>query len=283
MLDMIVLGSVNLDISARVPRLPLAGETLGGATIDRFPGGKGANQALAARRLGADVALVARVGSDSDAKDALQLLASDGVDLSQCTSDKDAPTGVALICVTPSGENQIVVAPGANSELCTSCFELPEAKSLVCQLEVPGQTVVDAVHSFDQFVCVNLAPAQAVDDALLARADLIVVNESESDWYGTQLSRCRGFVAVTLGGEGAKLYEGGRSVAQSKPPKVRVIDTTGAGDTFTAALTLELVRGQNPSDALEFACAAGAVATTRRGAQPALPTRHEVVELLKRP
>ncbi len=278
MTRILVIGSVNLDLSAAVPRLPQAGETVSGAKLSRFPGGKGANQALAARRLGAEVELIACVGNDANAVEALALLKDGGVELSRCVVDANADTGVALICVAPSGENNIVVAPGANAALSADRFDLPVAEALICQLEVPGETIALSVNNFAGFVCVNLAPARAVDDIVLTRADLIVVNETEAAWYGDKLSMCRGYVATTFGKKGAELSRDGKRVAKSTPPQVDAIDTTGAGDTFTAALTLALVEERTPQDALEFACTAGAVATTKQGAQPSLPMRALVEE-----
>jgi len=280
MTDILVVGSVNLDLSASVTRLPAPGETVTGAELHRFGGGKGANQALAACRLGANVKLIANVGNDANATEALALLHDAGVDLSHCVIDEHAATGVALICVAASGENHIVVAPGANARLASDSFEIPPAEALICQLEIPAETITQVAADFAGFICINLAPAREVDAALLARADLIVVNETEAAWYGDKLMKCKGFIATTHGAKGAEMRKNGDLVASAKSPAVDAIDTTGAGDTFTAALTLALVEGQSPEDALKFACAAGAAATTKRGAQPSLPTRAEVESLL---
>ena len=277
MASITVIGSVNLDIVAKVARLPAAGETVTGAELYRYPGGKGANQALAAQRLGADVTLIARVGDDAAADEALVLLREDGVDLSQCFALQDIPTGTALIAVAPSGENQIVVAPGANRHLAPDDIVVPESDALICQLEVPTDTVARAAKEFAGFLSVNLAPAARIDVAVLQRANLVVVNETESTWYGDTLRACNGMVATTRGAGLATLEQDGVVIAEARPPAVEAIDATGAGDTFTAALTVALVEGQSPQDALEFACAAGAAATTRMGAQPSLPMRHEVM------
>jgi len=275
-----VIGSVNLDLVATVDRLPAPGETVTGAELSRFPGGKGANQALAAQRLGADVKLVACVGSDTAADEALTSLRDGGVELSDCQVVDDVPTGTALIAVSPSGENHIVVAPGANRWLAPDLLALPTADALICQLEVPTDTVAKAVEEFQGFICVNLAPAMQIDVSVLQRADLIVVNESESAWYGESLSACTGMIATTFGAAGAVLSRQGEDIARTKPPRVDAIDTTAAGDSFTAALTVALVEGQEPEAALQFACAAGAAAATKLGAQPSLPTRDEVFALL---
>ena len=182
--------------------------------------------------------------------------------------------------MAPSGENSIVVAPGANARLSRDRFELPAADALICQLEVPREMISEAAVEFDGFVCINLAPARDVDDALLARADLIVVNETESEYYGDKLQKCKGFIATTFGAKGAELRKKGDLITSTAPPVVDVIDTTGAGDCFSAALMLAMIEGQPVDYALSFACAAGAAATTRRGAQPSLPTRAEVDVLL---
>ena len=280
MTDILVIGSVNLDLSAAVSRLPEAGETVTGASLSHFPGGKGANQALAARRLGADVRLVACVGDDAAADDALALLREAEVDLFGVQILDDQPTGIALISVAPSGENQIVVAPGANAAMDPDALAVGKADALICQLEIPGAVVEKAADDFDGFFCVNLAPAKEINVSVMQRADLVVVNETEAAWYGDTLKACGGLLAITYGSRGATLQKHGEPIAESTPPQVNAIDTVGAGDTFTAALTVALVEGQSPEDALRFACVAGAAATTRAGAQPSLPTRDEVEALL---
>ena len=271
-----VIGSVNLDLVASAPRLPVPGETVTGATIARHPGGKGANQALAASRLGAIVHLVGRVGEDAMADDALALLRSGGVDLSAIATDPDAPTGVALIVVDSTGENIIVVAPGSNA--CLSPDHVPPVTSdaLIAQLEVPNDAIAAAIGGFAGFVTLNLAPARPVPDSVLQRADLIVVNETEAAFYGSALGACPGKIAVTLGARGARLSQAGQVLAEATPPAITAVDATGAGDAFVAALTVALVEGQTDSDALRFACTAGALAATKAGAQPSLPMRAAV-------
>lgn len=280
MTSVVVIGSVNLDIVATADRLPAPGETITDADLNRYPGGKGANQALAAARLGAEVCLLAHVGEDADADEALALLREGGVDLRGCKAVADVPTGVALIAVARSGENQIIVAPGANRTLSPESLVIPAADALLCQLEVPTETIAKAAADFDGFFCVNLAPARHVDVAVLQRADLVIVNETESAWYGDSLAACRGMIATTFGAAGAVLSKDGVELARIKPPRVTAVDTTAAGDTFCAALTVALVAGQAPEAALAFACAAGAVTATRMGAQPSLPTHKEVMALL---
>lgn len=279
--SIVVIGSVNLDIVATALCLPAAGETVTDAVLARYPGGKGANQALAARRLGADVALVGRVGKDAEADAALALLREGGVDLSGVVAVDDAATGVALITVAASGENQIVVAPGANRRLASETLQVPAGDALIGEVLAPLDAVARAVVEFEGFTCVNLAPAKEVDDAVLRGADLIVVNESEAAWYGERLALREGLVATTFGSSGAALIQGGEEVARVSSLRVEAVDTTGAGDAFTAALTLALVEGQSLAEALRFACAAGAAATQRSGAQPSLPMRDEVRRILR--
>jgi len=279
--SIVVIGSVNLDIVATAPCLPAAGETVTDAMLARYPGGKGANQALAARRLGADVALIGRVGKDAEADAALALLREGNVDLSGVVAVDDAATGVALITVAASGENQIVVAPGANRRLASETLQVPAGDALIGEVLAPLDAVARAVVEFEGFTCVNLASAKEVDDAVLRGADLIVVNESEAAWYGEHLALREGLVATTFGASGAALVQGGVEVARVSSLRVEAVDTTGAGDAFTAALTLALIEGRPLAKALRFACAAGAAATQRSGAQPSLPTRDEVLRILR--
>jgi ribokinase len=275
MLTILVAGSVNLDMSANVSRLPVPGETVTGATLAQFPGGKGGNQALAAQRLGAQVRLLAAVGQDAAAEIAVSLLRAGGVDLTHCVASPTEPTGVAMICVAPSGDNHIVVAPGANAHLAVNGAALPAVDALICQLEIPDPTIVELCASFAGFVCLNLAPARPVSPDLLQRANLVVVNETEAQWYGDELAMVGGLVATTYGAEGASLASKGTIIARSAAPTVEVVDTTGAGDTFTAALTIALLEGKPAAAALDFACHTASLATTRRGAQPSLPMRAE--------
>ena len=277
-----IIGSVNLDLVARAERLPTPGETVTGATFASYPGGKGANQALAAQRLGATVSLVARVGTDANAAAALALLEVSGVNLASIVRDAEAPTGVALIAVDQHGENHIVVAPGANARLVPA--DIPAGVlngPVLCQLEVPVATLeFVATHATD-FLALNLAPARALSKSVVARADLLVVNEGEAAFYGDSLHACRGLVAVTYGSRGAALFAQGREVARAKAPVIQPVDTTGAGDAFTAGLVVALLEQQAPADALRFACAVGAAAAMHAGAQPSLPTRTAALQLLK--
>jgi ribokinase len=273
-----VVGSVNLDLVATVPRLPRPGETLTGAALDHVPGGKGANQAVAAARLGADVRFVGAVGDDEFGREALAELR--GVaDLSGLQA-VDAPTGLALILVDEAGENQIVVVPGANHALAAERIEVGEPDALVCQLEVTDEAIEAAMRQApDAFFCLNAAPSRPVSAAILERADLIVANSLELEALGS--SPMGALFALTLGADGALLLEGGEEVARAAPPVVEAVDGTAAGDAFTACLVVSLLEGREREEALRRACAAGAIAASRPGAQPSLPTAAEVDEILR--
>ena len=263
-----VVGSVNLDLVARVERLPRPGETVTGATFARVKGGKGANQAVACARLGADVTLVCSVGTDVLADEALP----EEERLTVAASRVEAPTGVALILVDASGENQIAVAPGANAEL--KALELEPGDAVLAQLEIPDEAVVSAWQQASGLFCLNAAPARPID----VDADLTVVNRYELE----SLRRRDGLVAVTLGAEGAILLEDGEEVARAAPPQVDAADGTAAGDAFTACLLVSWLEGREPEEALRRACAAGALAASRFGAQPSLPTTDEIEAILRR-
>lgn len=275
-----VVGSVNLDFVATGPALPHPGETVTNARLARHPGGKGANQALAARRLGAEVSLVAAVGADDMAEEALKLLSADGVDLSRVAHVNGETTGVALIAVDAAGENQIIVCPGANRALRPEDTGGLAITHMMGVLEVSPEALLAAAKHATGFVSLNLAPALPVPDELLARADMICVNETEAAFYGDALHKLGALIAISLGGEGAALYRSGKEIARAAPPDVTVVDTVGAGDTFTAALTVALIEGMSEWDALAFANAAGALACTKPGAQPSLPRRKAVEDLL---
>ncbi len=281
---LLVVGSVNLDFVITAKSLPAPGETVTGGAFTTTPGGKGANQALAARRLGADVTLCARVGTDAYAQAALSNLHADGVDLSAVSRSETAPTGAAFIVVAGDGENQIAVASGANYELAPAHVPDCAADAVLAQLETPQAATLKAVENRDVFFALNAAPMAPIGPALLARADLLIVNEGEYDALKKDapdaMAQFKGLLAVTLGGEGAILSRAGVELARARPPQVVVMDTTGAGDCFSAALTTALAASAAPEDALTQACAAGALATTRLGAQSALPKQSEVEKIL---
>jgi ribokinase len=273
-----VIGSVNLDLVARVPRLPEPGETLAASGLRRVPGGKGANQALAARRLGAEVMMVGAVGTDAAADEALALLAADGVRLDRLRREPDEPTGHALITVDDAGETTIVVIAGANATLAVAPDDVRDAEAVLTVLEIPDTTVTETVRLATGMVVLNAAPARPLDPGLVRRVDLVVVNSAE--YAAIDGLDAAGAVAVTYGDKGAVLRRGGREVARAAPPPVTVVDGTAAGDTFTAALAVALLDGASDADALHRACAAGALAVTRAGAQPSLPTAAELEAVL---
>ena len=264
-LELTVVGSINLDLVAKVERLPRPGETLSGATLERIPGGKGANQAVAAARLGAAVRMVGSVGADANADEALVGLHAAGVELD--VREVDAPTGIAIILVADDGENVIVVVPGANARV----GDFTVGGSVLCQLEIPDEAIAQA-RAQAEWLCVNAAPARP----LAVEADLVVANRYEAEVIGEQR-----LIAVTSGEEGAVLLENGKEVARAQPPHVEAVDGTAAGDAFTACLAVSLLEGRDPDDALRRACAAGAIAASRFGAQPSLPTAGEVDEILR--
>ena len=262
--ELTVVGSINLDLVTKVERLPRSGETLSGATLDRIPGGKGANQAVGAARLGARVRMVGCVGADHYADEALAGLRAAGVQLD--VGAVETSTGVAIILVADDGENVIVVVPGANAQV--GGFSVQG--NVLCQLEVPDAALEEA-RAQAAWLCVNAAPARP----LVVQADLVVANRYEAEVVGEQP-----LLAITLGEAGAVLLENGREVARVRPPKVDAVDGTAAGDAFTACLVVCLLEGRDREEALRRACAAGAIAASRFGAQPSLPTADEVDAIL---
>jgi ribokinase len=261
--ELTVVGSINLDLVARVQRLPRAGETLTGSEFERFPGGKGANQAVAAARLGARVKMIGAVGADPFADEALAGLRHAGVELHLQSVDV---TGVALILVAEDGENQIVVIPGANAHIRPNS----PGGAVLTQLEAPDEVVRAAAQGAD-FFALNAAPARPIE----IEPDLLIVNQLEYE----VVSRGK-LVAVTYGAEGAALFENGKEVARAASPRVEVADGTAAGDAFAACLVVSLLEGRARDEALRRACVAGALAASRRGAQPSLPAAREVDAIL---
>lgn len=295
----VVFGSVNLDLVTRVERLPAPGETVLGPGYVLHPGGKGANQALAARRAGADVALVGAVGQDAFADLALSLLASDGVDLSR-VARVEAPTGAAFIAVDDSGANQIVVASGANALANAHALQtmaLGERDLLMIQREVPERECLAAAWQMKEAggrVLLNLAPAGAPDPALLALVDVLMVNEHEAqelaaalgwsesdpDAIARRVDAERGVACVaTLGAQGAVGWHGGVR-RRLEAPRVEVVDTVAAGDSFAGAFAAALHAGFGFSGALQRGLAAGSLACTRAGAQPSIPWKADVEALV---
>jgi len=263
-----VVGSANIDLVARCRRLPRPGETVTDARLERVPGGKGANQAVAAARLGARTRFVGCIGSDELV---LRSLEREGVDTSGVVRDP-GESGTALILVDDAGENVIVVAPGANARLAPEDVDAGDADAVLCQREISDGAVLAAAEGA-RFFCLNAAPARG---PLPLEPDLLVVNRYEREALG----EVGGLVALTLGAEGAVLLRDGEELARARPPAVRAVDGTAAGDAFCAALVVGLLEGRPHGEALTRACAAGAVAVSRPGAQPSLPTTAELEAVL---
>ncbi|MEV7323704.1 ribokinase [Streptomyces sp. NPDC093970] len=296
--DLLVVGSANADLVIGVDRRPAAGETVLGGDLATHPGGKGANQAVAAARLGARTALLARVGDDAHGGLLLDSQRAAGVDTSGVLVG-GAPTGVALITVDPSGDNSIVVSPGANGRLTPAdvraAADLIGASRVVsAQLEIPLETVVEVVRNLapgSRFV-LNPSPPLPLPDEVLAACDPLIVNEHEAkvllggagagedpaDWARLLLARGPRSVVVTLGAAGA-LVAGAQGTEAVPSVKVEAVDTTGAGDAFTAALAVRLGAGASLTEAAAYAARVGAAAVTRRGAQDSYPTAAEVEAL----
>ncbi|MFF8189537.1 ribokinase [Streptomyces bobili] len=299
--DLLVVGSANADLVIGVERRPAAGETVLGSDLAVHPGGKGANQAVAAARLGARTALLARIGDDAYGRLLLDSQRAAGVDTVGVLVG-GAPTGVALITVDPSGDNSIVVSPGANGRLTPedvrAAAGLFHASRVVsAQLEIPLETVVEVVRSLtpgSRFV-LNPSPPRPLPAEVLAACDPLIVNEHEAkvilgevavgdaavgdrpeDWARVLLAMGPKSVVVTLGSQGALVASSSEGVERVAAVKVEAVDTTGAGDSFTAALAWQLGAGSSLAEAAAYAARVGAVAVTRRGAQESFPTAAEV-------
>jgi ribokinase len=269
-----IVGSINLDLIATAQRLPTAGETIGDAILSEQPGGKGANQAAAAARLGGSARLVGAVGNDGHGRLMLDALARAGVDTAGVAVLPE-PTGTALIVVDSAGENQIVVCPGANSHLSLAGVEFGPDETVLCQLEVGLPVVLEAARRARGYFVLNAAPAVDLPAELLERCDLVIVNESEYALIPALASAK--LVAVTYGGEGAAIFEHGRKVAEAPSAPVPVANTIGAGDAFCAALVLALRQGLDYARALAVANAVGGDAVGDPSSQPELaPLGHYV-------
>lgn len=275
-----VVGSINLDIIATTDRLPTAGETIGGGVLQQQPGGKGANQAVAAARLGGSARMIGAVGDDAQGRLMLESLADAGVDTSDvAVLDGDA-TGTALIVVDRDGENQIVVCPGANSGFSLEGVEFGPDETVLCQLEVGVPAVLEAARRSSGFFVLNAAPAMDLPTELLERCDLVIVNETEYELIpalaGAKL------VAVTYGKDGSAMFENGRRLAEAPASAVTVANTIGAGDAFCAALVLALGTGLDYAQALAVANAVGADAVGDPSSQPALARLEDYVAGIER-
>ncbi|MGW3284698.1 ribokinase [Streptomyces sp. NPDC001002] len=296
--DLLVVGSANADLVIAVERRPDAGETVLGGDLAVHPGGKGANQAVAAARLGARTALLARVGDDAYGRLLLDSQRTAGVDTVGVLVG-EAPTGVALITVDPSGDNSIVVSPGANGRLKPADVRAAEclfqaSRVVSVQLEIPLETVEEVVRNLapDSRFVLNPSPPQPLSPKVLAACDPLIVNEHEArvvlgeacvsdrpeDWAKLLLAKGPRSVVVTLGAEGA-LVASSAGVERIASVKVDAVDTTGAGDAFTGALAFRLAAGAELAEAAAYAARVGAAAVTKEGAQVSFPTAEEVEAL----
>lgn len=262
-----VLGSINLDIIATAERLPTAGETIGGGILSRQPGGKGANQAAAAARLGGSARMIGAVGTDDAGREMLDALTSAGVEVAD-VARRSTPTGTALIVVDSDGENQIVVCPGANAEVGLDGVAFAEDEILLSQLEVGLDVVIEAARRHPGFFALNAAPAQPLPAELIQRCDLVIVNETEYQLI-PELSGAR-LVAVTYGKDGSALFRDGKEVARAAGLRATVVNTIGAGDAFCAAFVMGLRDGLSDEQALAAANAVGADAVGQASSQPEL-------------
>lgn len=297
--SIIVIGSVNMDMVVKASHIPQPGETVLGGTFLMNPGGKGANQAIAAARLGGNVAFVGKVGDDVFGKQSVRLFDDEGVDTSGILLAHDVPSGVALITVDGQGENSIVVASGANAHLTPEDVEpvfqqYPNSRILLIQLETPMPTVKYAIqHARDRAmqIILNPAPVNLQASGILHLVDILTPNESEAgllsgvpvvDIESARQAAVRiqnqgvKHVILTLGKTGAVLLEG-NEFYHIPAPEVEAVDTTAAGDVFNGALAVALAEGSNLKEAASFACRAAAAAVTKMGAQSSIPRREEVV------
>ncbi|WP_339532393.1 ribokinase [Pseudomonas mucidolens] len=294
----VVVGSLNMDLVTRAGRLPRAGETLIGQSFFTVPGGKGANQAVASARLGGNVAMIGCVGSDAYGTELRDALLVEGIDC-QAVSQVDGSSGVALIVVDDSSQNAIVIVAGSNGQLMPAVVQsfdavLQSADVIVCQLEVPMATVAHTLkrgRELGKTVILNPAPASGpLPDDWYASIDYLIPNESEASALSgvvvdsletakvaaTRLIKAgAGKVIVTLGAQGA-LFANGRDFEHLLAPQVKAIDTTAAGDTFVGGFAAALASGKSEAEAIRFGQVAAALSVTRAGAQPSIPTLHDV-------
>jgi ribokinase len=298
MTEIVVVGSVNLDLVVGVERIPVVGQTVLGGDLVQIPGGKGANQAVAAARLGRSVAMVGRVGDDDAGVTLRTSLHADGVDTTHLLDTPGVPSGIALIAVQDDGDNVIIVSPGANGRMTPADVAgspaLAEAQVVLVQAEIPMECVVEAARNATGLVVWNPAPAPAdgVPLELLETVDVLVPNQTElasicnhdgSVDRSIAVALCRDLptaaVVVTLGSDGALVVVDGEAV-HVPAPVVTPVDTTAAGDAFCAALADAIVGGADLVAAAQWAVRVGAATTLRPGAQPSLPTPDEVQSLL---
>ena len=298
----VVIGSINMDLVCRTPRMPVGGETILGSDFVTIPGGKGANQAVAAARLGGDVHMIGRVGDDDFGKHLLAGLADNGVNIDRVPITKNTASGVAMILVDAKGQNSIVVAPGANAKVSTKDIDaakelIKDAAAVVLQLEIPLPVVQHAIalcRRLGVYTILDPAPAQKLPREMFA-VDIFTPNESEAEILAGKgemhrdpkqtashfLKRGARAAVLKRGAAGAVWVDQDAAYA-SRSFKVKVVDTTAAGDAFTGALAVARAEGKSPEEAVRFACAAGSLCCTGFGAQPSLPTRKQADLLLRR-
>jgi len=297
MAKILVVGSINMDLVVRVPHSPKPGETVLGGDFETFPGGKGANQAVAAARMGGEVTMVGRVGNDDFGNTLIQGLVDDKIKTTHVIKDTKARTGVAMISVAADGENMIVVASGANANVSVEDVGntrplMRETDLLLVQLECPLETVTAAIELAKAYqipVVLNPAPAQPLPKSLLQNVDYLTPNQSEllilsgETNLNAGIEKVRNWglrnLIVTLGANGARVISEG--IDQHLPAhEITAVDTTAAGDAFNGALAVAIAEGKPLLEAVSYGMAAGALASTKRGAQPSLPTRDAVENLL---
>jgi len=271
-----VVGSINADLVVQMPKLPSRGETVSSAEPAWFPGGKGANQAVAAARMGGNVSMFGAIGADEPGQMCLSALKQSGVNV-DAVEKVSSPTSTALVMVEHSGENQIVVADGANQYASFDAAQISSADAVIVQFEIPESVIVEVGKAAKGIFCVNAAPVRELSEELASLIDVLIVNEHEFAQLGEPKS---GLVIVTAGAKEVVAYQNGEVVAKSQPPKVEALDTVGAGDTFVGAFVVAYASGKTIPDSLDLACAASALSTLKLGAHSGMPTASEVKEFL---
>jgi ribokinase len=271
-----VVGSINADLVVQMPKLPGRGETVSSAEPAWFPGGKGANQAVAAARMGGNVSMFGAVGDDEPGQMCLAALMQSGVNVDSVVK-VSSPTSTALVMVEHSGENQIVVADGANQHASFDSAQVTSADAVIVQFEIPESVIAEVGKAAKGIFCVNAAPVREISAELADLIDVLIVNEYEFVQLGKPNS---GLVIVTAGAKEVVAYQNGEAVAKSQPPKVEALDTVGAGDTFVGAFVVAYASGKSVAESLDLACAASALSTLKLGAQSGMPTLNEVDKFL---
>jgi len=272
-----VVGSINADLVVQMPKLPGRGETVSSAEPKWFPGGKGATQAVAAARMSGMVSMFGAVGDDEPGQMCLAALTQSGVNIDS-VAKVSSPTSTALVMVEHSGENQIVVADGANQHATFDLEQVSSADAVIVQFEVPESVIIEVGKAANGIFCVNAAPVREISEELAGLIDVLIVNEHEFAQLGNPTF---GLVIVTAGAEEVVAYQSGEVVAKAQPPKVEALDTVGAGDSFVGAFIVSYASGQSIADSLERACAASALSTLKLGAQSGMPTSAEVDQFLQ--